>query len=377
MSSNTLWTLACLSGTESFAKVYQDDIIVLSASEDEHLKHLQIIFDKLNEYGLIINPKKCIFGKTTKHFHKRSQIPFHSTSGAKKVFHDPKRVLADAVMLAHPLEYTTVTIYADASDDAAAVCLHQKVGDKLQSVTDTRKRHVKSTEYRDRQKFLEKQHQRVPLFIGLNVVCGCGTFLVLVLRSQHKSPRIEEDRDHLVSSGSNDDRSVDESEVTQDSASLEDKGHDSKLNETLPAFLTFIRLFVQPEMLLLSITYLYTVLELAFFSGVYSTCLVATKQFGSDSDKLVGLTGIMVGVGEISGGAIFGIFGKKTIRYGRDPVVLLDLNRKEIVNIKHRTVTILCELSSLQSSTLFSGEASNASYCHCNNFYNRFHHLFT
>ncbi|XP_076804774.1 UNC93-like protein MFSD11 [Clavelina lepadiformis] len=167
------------------------------------------------------------------------------------------------------------------------------------------------------------EHQRVPLFIGLTAVCGCGTFLVLVLRSQHKSPRIEEDREQLVSSGSNDDRSVDGSDVTQDSASLDDKGHDSKLNEALQAFLTSIRLFVQPEMLLLSITFFYTGLELTFFSGVYSTCVGATKQFGSDSDKLVGLTGIMIGVGEISGGAIFGIFGKKTIRYGRDPVVLL------------------------------------------------------
>ena len=40
-------------------------VIVHSASKDEHLKHLQIIFDKPNEYGIIINPKKCIFEKTT------------------------------------------------------------------------------------------------------------------------------------------------------------------------------------------------------------------------------------------------------------------------------------------------------------------------
>ena len=164
-------------------------VIVHSASKDEHLKHLQIIFDKPNEYGIIINPKKCIFEKTTvcylghllsengispqpdkikavrgffvthhfskitvlfrthqllphsrsqagrsghaldlflqKRFHKRSKIPW--TPEAEKAFHDTKLVLADAVMLAYPLKNKTMTIYDDASDDATGACLHQKV----------------------------------------------------------------------------------------------------------------------------------------------------------------------------------------------------------------------------------------------------------
>lgn len=32
---------------------------------------------------------------------------------------------------------------------------------------------------------------------------------------------------------------------------------------------------------------------------------------------------MMIGMGEILGGAVFGLLGKKTIRYGRDPIVLL------------------------------------------------------
>ncbi|KAF2360769.1 Ion channel regulatory protein UNC-93 [Trinorchestia longiramus] len=38
---------------------------------------------------------------------------------------------------------------------------------------------------------------------------------------------------------------------------------------------------------------------------------------------LVGLSGIFIGFGEIIGGATFGIFGSKTIKFGRDPIVLL------------------------------------------------------
>ena len=40
---------------------------------------------------------------------------------------------------------------------------------------------------------------------------------------------------------------------------------------------------------------------------------------------MVGLHGIFVGVGEILGGAIFGIFGSWTNKVGRWPVALLGL----------------------------------------------------
>ena len=35
--------------------------------------------------------------------------------------------------------------------------------------------------------------------------------------------------------------------------------------------------------------------------------------------------GLMIGIGEIMGGAIFGIFGKRTRRFGRDPIVILGM----------------------------------------------------
>ncbi|KAA0203254.1 hypothetical protein HAZT_HAZT006872, partial [Hyalella azteca] len=82
------------------------------------------------------------------------------------------------------------------------------------------------------------------------------------------------------------------------------------------------KLFVTIDMLRLSVTFFYTGLELSFFSGVYSACLSFTQRF-PDPKMLVGLSGISIGVGEILAGATFGIFGSKTIKFGRDPIVLL------------------------------------------------------
>ncbi|KAK2580548.1 hypothetical protein KPH14_007681 [Odynerus spinipes] len=70
-------------------------------------------------------------------------------------------------------------------------------------------------------------------------------------------------------------------------------------------------LFITPKMLLLSLTFIYTGLELTFFSGVYSSSIGFTKAMGNSRKRLVGLSGIFVGIGEVVGGALFGIFAKR------------------------------------------------------------------
>lgn len=42
--------------------VYIDDILVFSNSEEDHIRGLKEVFDRLNNYGLHIKPKKCHFG---------------------------------------------------------------------------------------------------------------------------------------------------------------------------------------------------------------------------------------------------------------------------------------------------------------------------
>ena len=53
-----------LEGLEDFAIPYLDDIIIFSASTDEHLSHLRAVFNKIREHGLKMKLKKCNFFQT-------------------------------------------------------------------------------------------------------------------------------------------------------------------------------------------------------------------------------------------------------------------------------------------------------------------------
>ena len=46
-----------------FVYVYIDDLLVASSTPEEHEQHLRKLFTRLAEYGLVINPDKCEFGK--------------------------------------------------------------------------------------------------------------------------------------------------------------------------------------------------------------------------------------------------------------------------------------------------------------------------
>ena len=54
----------CTFGVESldFTFVYIDDILVASEDEDTHLDHLHQLFQRLKDYGLVVNVSKCTFG---------------------------------------------------------------------------------------------------------------------------------------------------------------------------------------------------------------------------------------------------------------------------------------------------------------------------
>ncbi len=46
-----------------FVFVYLDDILIASRTKKEHYGHLQALFERLEQHGLVINPKKCEFGQ--------------------------------------------------------------------------------------------------------------------------------------------------------------------------------------------------------------------------------------------------------------------------------------------------------------------------
>jgi hypothetical protein len=45
-----------------FVYVYIDDILVASHTEEEHLRHLKQVLERLHRHNVVINPKKCTFG---------------------------------------------------------------------------------------------------------------------------------------------------------------------------------------------------------------------------------------------------------------------------------------------------------------------------
>lgn len=46
-----------------FVFVYIDDVLIFSKSAAEHIEHLKIVFERFQDYGIVINQEKCCFGK--------------------------------------------------------------------------------------------------------------------------------------------------------------------------------------------------------------------------------------------------------------------------------------------------------------------------
>nr|VZI12705.1 unnamed protein product [Spirometra erinaceieuropaei] len=45
-----------------FVYAYIDDLFVASRNAEEHKKHLALVFDRLDQFGVVINPSKCVLG---------------------------------------------------------------------------------------------------------------------------------------------------------------------------------------------------------------------------------------------------------------------------------------------------------------------------
>lgn len=80
-----------------FCFSYIDDILVYSRSKSEHLEHLEIIFKRLQSYGLLINEGKCEFGQSEVNFlgfhvSQHGTQPLEDKVEAIKQFPPPKTV---------------------------------------------------------------------------------------------------------------------------------------------------------------------------------------------------------------------------------------------------------------------------------------------
>ena len=59
-----------------FCYVYIDDMLIASHTPDKHNKvHLRLVLQHFDQYGILINPAKCVFGVNELHF-----LGYHVTS---------------------------------------------------------------------------------------------------------------------------------------------------------------------------------------------------------------------------------------------------------------------------------------------------------
>ena len=98
--------------------------------------------------------------------------------------------------------------------------------------------------------------------------------------------------------------------------------YSSVLREMGLAFVRALKLLFTKEILFFSLLFVYTGLELNFFSGVYGTCIgnVKLESFGV---KYVGLNGAFIGIGEVLGGLSFMVVGHYFKGKGRVFIVML------------------------------------------------------
>nr|VZI22741.1 unnamed protein product [Spirometra erinaceieuropaei] len=171
-----------------FVYAYIDDLLVASSTTEEHMEHLATVFDRFQQFGVVLNPSKCVFGvpsleflghlvdshgirplpskvaairdfppPTSKrqlqrflgmvNFYRRflpncadtilpltnllsgSKRTFELTSAALTSFEQVKALLADATLLTHFHADAPISLMVDASNFAVGAVLQQSLPD--------------------------------------------------------------------------------------------------------------------------------------------------------------------------------------------------------------------------------------------------------
>ncbi|PIC43700.1 hypothetical protein B9Z55_004338 [Caenorhabditis nigoni] len=104
------------------------------------------------------------------------------------------------------------------------------------------------------------------------------------------------------------------------SAYIPEKRDQESIMQTLRATFKIMR---QPPMLLLSFIFLYTGFSRSFWIAIYPTCIKFTTRLGENTSKLLAISCIATGIGQILAGGIFSIMGKKARIIGKDWICVI------------------------------------------------------
>ncbi|KAI6216802.1 UNC93-like protein MFSD11 [Aphelenchoides fujianensis] len=82
------------------------------------------------------------------------------------------------------------------------------------------------------------------------------------------------------------------------------------------------RLLSTEAIVFLMITSAYSGIVLSFWSGIFPSCIGFTRRLHENTRMIVAFNAIFTGVGQATGGFLFGILSSKTRLLGRGPVVV-------------------------------------------------------
>lgn len=97
---------------------------------------------------------------------------------------------------------------------------------------------------------------------------------------------------------------------------------EKKKTNPIQSFMSCLRLLSTPDIMKLSLSFLYSGFETSFWAGVLPSCIGFTQNLGIGRKGIMGLCSIMVSIGSMTGGLVLAALKGGINRRGRDPVIL-------------------------------------------------------
>jgi len=130
--------------------------------------------------------------------------------------------------------------------------------------------------------------QRVPLYTIFTGLAFAGCFALLFTQENDEKYHVTDtDSEQSVKT-----RKLDSSETI------------SPLNLVIASMKKSFNILKSPIMLQACLTFAYSGIQFCFQAMIHSTCIASTPTFGTDSDKIMGMNGIVTGLGQVSAGFI-------------------------------------------------------------------------